>query len=176
MELETNRLFIRPFQESDWSRLYGYARQTAVMHYIPGGALDKQGAKAFVRTNSGNKAKAFAVIEKHSDSLIGHIDFFDYFGGHTYEIGWVFDPKWQRRGFATEAAQACIDEGFSNIGLHRIVATCQPENTASWKLMETIGMRKEGFCRQCIPTRSGGWWDEYLYAILREEWAEKRLK
>lgn len=75
MELETNRLFIRPFQESDWSRLYDYARQTAVMHYIPGGALDKQGAKAFVRTNSGNNAKAFAVIEKHSDSLIGHIDF-----------------------------------------------------------------------------------------------------
>jgi len=53
--------------------------------------------------------------------------------------------------------------------LHRIIATCQPENTSSYRVMEKIGMRREGYFKKCIPTEKE-WWDEYYYAILKEEW------
>jgi len=55
-----------------------------------------------------------------------------------------------------------------------IIATCQPENEASWKLAEKAGMRREGFFRKCIYKEDGIWWDEYFYAILENEWKENR--
>ncbi len=71
-------------------------------------------------------------------------------------------------GYATEAAQAMLHNGFSTMSLHRIIATCQPENVPSWRVMEKLGMRREGFFKKCIPSEEG-LWDEYYYAILREE-------
>lgn len=55
------------------------------------------------------------------------------------------------------------------MGLHRIIATCQPENTPSYRVMEKLGMRREGYFQQCIP-RGDIWWDEYYYAMLKTEW------
>ncbi|MEQ3595549.1 GNAT family protein, partial [Bacillus albus] len=100
--------------------------------------------------------------------LIGHIVFHKYFGEHTFEIGWVFNPKYFNKGYASEAAQATLKYGFKEMKLHRIIATCQPQNTPSYRLMERIGMRREGYFRKCIP-HGNEWWDEYYYAILEEE-------
>ena len=69
-----------------------------------------------------------------------------------------------------EAAHALLGYGFATLGLHRVIATCQPENVASWRVMEKLGMRREAHVRQCIPRDDGTWWDEYVYAILKAEW------
>ncbi len=58
------------------------------------------------------------------------------------------------------------------MGLHRIIATCDPRNTASYRVMEKTGMRREGHSIKCIR-KDGEWVDEYFYAILDEEWAGK---
>jgi RimJ/RimL family protein N-acetyltransferase len=170
MQLLTDRLTIRKFEHGDWAALLEYASDAEVMAYIPGGVLDEEGAKRFVQTNAGEDAKNYAVVLKENEKLIGHIVFHPYFGGHTYEIGWVFHREFHGRGYATEAAAAFLQYGFGQLNLHRIIATCQPENVPSWRVMEKIGMRREGFFRKCIPHRDG-WWDEYYYAILREEWS-----
>ena len=52
-----------------------------------------------------------------------------------------------------------------SMNVHRIIATCQPENIPSYRVMEKIGMRREGFFKKCIP-KGNVWWDEYYYAIL----------
>ncbi len=62
--------------------------------------------------------------------------FHQYFGEHTYEIGWVFNPDYYNKGYASEAAQALLNYGFKDMQLHRIIATCQPQNIASYKVME----------------------------------------
>ena len=116
-----------------------------------------------------NKNKFFPVILKSEDKVIGHLSFEAFFGDHSYEIGWVFNEAVHQKGYGKEAAKAMLNEGFTKMNLHRIIATCQPENPGSWKLMEAIGMRREGFFKQCIPTEDG-WWDEYYYAVLKEEW------
>ncbi|WP_090775132.1 GNAT family N-acetyltransferase [Shouchella lonarensis] len=169
MNLQTDRLSIRNFTYNDSVQLYEYTSLSEVMTYIPEGVFTKEMAKEFVEKQSCPKqATKFAVFLKGQPRLIGHIDFFKCFGEHTYEIGWVFHPEFYGQGFATEAAQAFVNYVFTYLKAHRIIATCQPENHPSYKIMEKIGMRREGFFKKCIP-HEGGWWDEYFYAILREE-------
>ncbi|WP_058308196.1 GNAT family N-acetyltransferase [Gracilibacillus massiliensis] len=169
MIIETNRLLIRKFEPKDWNFVYEYTSDRKVMKYIPEGIFDEEAAKEFVEHNSGDYAEKFPVIKKDENTLIGHIVFHKWFGEHTYEIGWVFHPKYYNRGYATEAAKAVLEYGFNQLNLHRIIATCQPENVASYRVMEKIGMRREGYFKKCIP-HGDEWWGEYFYAVLKEEW------
>lgn len=169
MYIETERLIIKKFTENDWLDVHAYTSMADVMEYIPEGVFSKEEARKFVQEHTGEEAEQFPVRIKGEETVIGHITFFNYFGDHTYEIGWVFHPGYFNRGYATEAARAVLDYGFTKMKLHRIIATCQPENIPSCRVMEKIGMRREGYFKKCIPHGSG-WWDEYYYAVLAEEW------
>ncbi|MBU5306783.1 GNAT family N-acetyltransferase [Clostridioides mangenotii] len=169
MYIKTKRLLIRKFEFKDWQAVYEYTSDINVMNYIPEGVFTEEKAKDFINKNIGNTAENFAVVLVEENFVIGHILFLKYFGEHTYEIGWVFNPKYYNRGYASEAAQAILKFGFEKMKLHRIIATCQPENIPSYRVMENIGMRKEGYFKKCIP-KANEWWDEYYYAILEEEW------
>ena len=57
--------------------------------------------------------------------------------------------------------------GFETLRLHRVIATCQPENPASWRVMEKLGMRREGHFRKGHVLHADTWWDEYFYATAR---------
>ncbi|WP_028563338.1 GNAT family N-acetyltransferase [Paenibacillus pinihumi] len=170
MKIKTERLIIRTFAQEDHKDVMGYTSSPNVMHYIPGGALDEAGVRTFIEENSGSAARNFAVELVEQGTVIGHIGFHPYFGQHTYEIGWVFDSGHCNKGYATEAARAVMNFGFEQLNLHRIIATCQPENIPSWRVMEKLGMRREGYFQQCIPCGDDRWWDEYYYAVLRKEW------
>ena len=168
MHIKTKRLLIREFEYKDWQDVYEYTSDINVMKYIPEGVFTEEDAKEFVNKNKSDNAEKFPVVLMDEDIVIGHIVFHRYFGEHTYEIGWVFNPKYQNQGYASEAAQTILEYGFKEINLHRIIATCQPENIPSYRVMEKIGMRREGFFKKCIP-KDNEWWDEYYYAILKEE-------
>ncbi|WP_080847802.1 GNAT family N-acetyltransferase [Cytobacillus gottheilii] len=169
MYIKTNRLLIRQFDSKDWQAVYEYTSDRNVMQYIPEGVFTQEKAKELVNQNMDADAKYFPVVLLDGDILIGHIVFHKYFGEHTYEIGWVFNPRYYSKGYASEAAKGILDYSFEKVKLHRIIATCQPENIASHRVMEKIGMRREGYFKKCIPNGSE-WWDEYYYAILAEEW------
>ncbi|MFA1781726.1 GNAT family N-acetyltransferase [Bacillus velezensis] len=175
MNIKTDRLVIRTFEPEDWQDVYAYTSNPNVMKYIPEGVFTEDEARKFVTENSGEHAGKFPVLLKNEKTVIGHIAFFQYFGDHTYEIGWVFHPEYQGKGYASEAARAVLAFGFNKMKLHRIIATCQPENTASHRVMEKIGMRREGFFKKCIP-HDNEWWDEYYYAVLEEEWEASNLE
>ncbi|MED4129156.1 GNAT family protein [Shouchella miscanthi] len=168
MDIRTDRVTIRTFLDDDWEEVYRYTSDAATMYYMPEGVLSKDETKQLILNNSGDGAKRFPVLLKKDQALIGHVVFHDYFGSHTFEIGWVFHPNYQNKGYASEAAYAILKYGFENLNLHRVIATCQPENVPSWRVMEKVGMRREGYFKKCIPHESG-WWDEYYYAILKEE-------
>jgi [ribosomal protein S5]-alanine N-acetyltransferase len=142
------------------------------MRYIPEGAFSEENTKDFVKKNMYDKAEKFPVVLEDGSYIIGHIVFHKYFGEHTYEIGWVFNPKFHNKGYASEAALAVLKFGFEKMKLHRIIATCQPQNIPSYRVMEKIGMRREGYFKKCIPN-DNEWWDEFYYAILREEWKQE---
>ncbi len=168
--IETQRLRIRSFQRDDWQAVYDYTSDPAVMMHFPEGQFTPEQARAFVADNMGEHARAVAVLFKRADMLIGHMEFHPWFAPQTYEIGWVFNRVYHGQGYATEAALALIRYGFEALHLHRIIATCQPENVASWRVMEKLGMRREAHFRKCVRRPDNRWWDEYFYALLEEEW------
>ena len=170
--IETPRLRIRSFQRSDWQAVYDYTSDQAVMAYIPEGPFTAEQARAFVADNTGEQARAVAVLRKADDMLVGHMPFHPWFAPRTYEIGWVFNRAYHGHGYATEAATALLQYSFEALHLHRIIATCQPENVASCRVMEKLGMRREAHFRKCIKRPNKEWWDEYFYALLEEEWFE----
>jgi len=169
MQIRTNRLLIRNFVKDDWQAVLRYSSDAQVMKYMPAGVFSEQDAMEFVARQSGIHAENYAVTLNEGNGLIGHMVFHKWFGEHTYEIGWVFNRDYHNKGYATEAAQALLKYGFEELNLHRIIATCQPENPASYRVMEKCGMRREAEFKKCIQ-KGNGWWDEYFYAILEEEW------
>jgi RimJ/RimL family protein N-acetyltransferase len=82
-------------------------------------------------------------------------------------MGYLISPAAQGQGYATEAARALLDFGLTTGGLHRITATCDPENTGSVRVLEKIGMSREGHLRDHFLIR-GAWRDRLLYAKLAQ--------
>ncbi|MBH5316266.1 GNAT family N-acetyltransferase [Paenibacillus sp. GSMTC-2017] len=173
MYLNTERLTIRKFHSSDWQAVFDYTSDSNVMRYIPEGVFTEQDAKDFVNKNSGEHATKYAVILNETNILIGHMAFHSWYGEIAYEVGWVFHPDYYNNGYATEATRAIVKYAFEILNIHRIIATCQPQNIPSYRIMEKVGMKKEAHFKKCIPANfimGTEWWDEYLYAILKEEW------
>lgn len=170
MHIVTERLIVREFKDNDWNDVFNYTSSMEVMKYLPEEVYTEEKAKLFVQQNMGKQARNFAVSLREEARTIGHIVFHPWFGEHSYEIGWIFHSGYQNKGYATEAAAAVLDYAFKEQKLHRVVATCHPENTPSYRVMEKLGMRREGHFLQCIPRDDGTWWDEYYYAVLSSEW------
>jgi RimJ/RimL family protein N-acetyltransferase len=168
--ITTGRLLIRPFVADDWPAVYAYMSAPGVATYLPQGQLTEAQARAYTLKNAGDQAEVVALLSKDDDRVIGHLDFHPWFAPQTYEIGWALHPKYHGYGYATEAARALLHYSFAELQLHRVIATCQPENVPSYRVMEKIGMRREGHFRQCIYRGPDHWWDEYFYAILADEW------
>lgn len=101
----------------------------------------------------------------------GQLEVADQVKGVEAELGWVLDPGYTGRGYATEAIRGVIDVCFGPLGLRRVHAGCFADNEPSWRLMERLGMRREEFSRKTALHRSGEWLDGMNYGILAEEWA-----
>lgn len=164
---------MRRLAASDGLAIHRYMGDPAVTRWLPEGRLDKAAAQAFADRNAGRRPTALAVVERASGELVGHMPFHPWFGRATYEIGWAIGRPHQGRGYATEAARALLAHAFETLRCHRVIATCQPQNPASWRVMEKLGMRREAHFRQCIPRERGEWWDEYFYALLAEEYFDR---
>lgn len=168
--IDTQRLRIRSFVQEDWPAVDAYMADAAVTHYLEEGLLTEEGSREFVTRNSGEDPRALALVLRAEQRLIGHLVFHPWFAPRTYEIGWALHPAYQRRGYATEGARALLRHSFETLKLHRVIATCQPENFASLRVMAKIGLRQEGLFRKCLARPDGTWWDECFFALLEDEW------
>jgi Acetyltransferases, including N-acetylases of ribosomal proteins len=177
INFETDRLVIRRFCCDDWEDLYEYLSQESVVKYEPYNALSKEECRQAAINRSKNDA-FWAVSLKESKKLIGNI----YFQQRepkeflTWEIGYVFNPEYYGKGYATEACRRILKYGFEQLGAHRIIGRCNPENTPSWRLMERLSMRREGHFKKPAFFRKSDdgkpiWHDAYEYSILDEEFS-----
>ncbi|WP_202906943.1 GNAT family N-acetyltransferase [Vibrio mexicanus] len=119
MKLETNRLIIRPFLPTDYEAVYDYMSDPKTTYFLPEGVMSESDVKTFITHNT----KAFAIYLKEGTQLVGHIEFYPWFGEHTYEIGWAINPHYQGQGIAHEAAHQTLKYGFESLGIHRVIAT-----------------------------------------------------
>lgn len=178
--LETERLLLREFEESDWEAVHEYGSDPEVVKYLSWGPNTEQETRDFVARQIGSqreeprKRYGFAVVLKAQNQLIGSVELTVLSPGNREGwIGYCFTRRFWGKGYATEAARTIIAFGFKELGLHRIFATCDVENVASARVLEKIGMRRESHLREHKWAR-GRWRDSFLYAILDHEW--RRLK
>ena len=172
-EIETRRLILRKFRPDDWKDLYEYLSDENVVKYEPYDTYTQEESKKEAINRSNNDA-FWAVILKENNKLIGNI-YFEKQEFDTWEIGYVFHAGYQGWGYATESAGAVMDYAFRELNARRIIARCNTENSASWKLLERLHMRREGHYRKLRyfkfdKDNNPIWIDAYEYAILSDEW------
>jgi RimJ/RimL family protein N-acetyltransferase len=95
--------------------------------------------------------------------------------GVQAELGWTLAPAHRGQGLASEAVREMFRLCFDELGLRRVTANCFADNTASWRLMERVGMRRELHAVAESLHRRGAWLDGFGYALLAEEWRTQRV-
>jgi RimJ/RimL family protein N-acetyltransferase len=173
--ISTERLVIRPFKESDYADLYEYLSLEETYRFEPGKPVSLEEAKNLASERA-KGTNFWAVTLKNGDNkLIGHVSLFEAEPVFkTREIGYIFNPVYQNKGYATEATAAIIKYAFEKLNTHRVVAYCSPDNTPSWKVLEKCGMKREGLYRKNAFFRKDDagnpiWFDSCIYAILAED-------
>jgi [ribosomal protein S5]-alanine N-acetyltransferase len=112
----------------------------------------------------------FAVRLVSTGQLIGCVGLRDIDANHRQaELGFWIGVDWWDRGYAREAARAVIRFGFETLDLHRICAHHMTRNPASGRVLQAIGMQREGVLRQRVQ-KWGVYEDVVVYAVLRDEW------
>lgn len=180
--LQTDRLALRPFKRGDIDAVHAYRRREDVARYLFDVALSRDECALAVQQRTGQVGleaegdKIILAVDLAGNGvLIGEVSLiWRSVDARQGEVGWIFDPEYHGKGYATEAANAMLDLGFGPGDMHRISARCSVHNEASWRLMERIGMRREAHFRE-HATFKGEWDEEFVYAILWQEWRDMRL-
>ncbi len=166
MQVETKRLFLRDFVPEDASDLYEILGDEETMKYCEP-AYDLAQTEKFLTDFCIGRHGGVAAVCRDSGKVIGYILFHEGEKG-VYEIGWFFNRVYWGRGFAFEACRAVIDYAFCRMGAHKVFAETI-DGGRSVRLMEKLGMKREGVQRSQVKNPAGQWADLYLYGMLREE-------
>jgi ribosomal-protein-alanine N-acetyltransferase len=176
--LTTPRLVLRPFALTDASsvrRLASDARVAATTLNVPHPYLDGT-AEAWIATHPVAWSERIGVtfaITSHENELRGAIALRISAEHHRGELGyWIGHPFWGR-GLTTEAASAVLEFGFRTLQLNRVQATYLPSNPASGRVLEKLGMQREGLHRERYR-KADQFQDVVEYAILRRDWMARR--
>ena len=169
MTAETERLILRRYKEEDLQDLFEYLSDKEVVKYEPYKPLTHDETKENLKWRIGTD-EMIAVELKKSHKMIGNV----YMGKREFEaleIGYVFNRNYWGHGYAVESCKVLIKQAFSN-GIHRIYAECDPNNESSWKLLETLGFKREAHLRKNVyfwkdENENPIWKDTYIYAKLK---------
>ena len=178
LTLETPRIIMRTFRDSDAEAAHGYCGNEENVKYLLKSAKTLAQCRDFVRF-ARESAMAeprtefhFALEPKFSEScaIIGTGSL--SLDNDQGELNWVIHRDYWGQGLCTEVGRALLELAFRRLGLRRVTAHCDAENIASWRVMEKLGMRREAtfiegrVAYDRAPDVHG---DEYAYAILARE-------
>jgi RimJ/RimL family protein N-acetyltransferase len=175
--LETDRLIIRQFRDSDLDEFIAYRSDPLVARYqgweIP---YERNAGREFIDQmknaipNTPGRWFQAAIELKLPKSLLGDCAF------HVMEndkrqafIGITLARPFWGKGYGEEATRGLLNYLFVELNLHRVVAECDVENAASLMLLKRLGFRREAHLIENIWFK-GGWGSELHYAILEREW------
>lgn len=175
--LETERLVIRRFQDSDLEDFFTYRNDPEVakyqgwsVPYLREQAVDFLAQMKTISPVVVGVGYQAAIENKETGELIG--DLFYLIGqgiNPQVRIGYTLARSYWKKGYASEAVRCLLNFFFHEIAAHRVVADCDSENIASFHLLERLGFRREGHFVESYWL-GDKWGDEYYYGILEREW------
>lgn len=126
--------------------------------------------KRYAEDQRGDLAYAFLIFRSGDNAMVGGLTLANIRRGvaQAGSIGYWIGAPFARKGYMTAAVRALIPYGFGTLRLHRLEAACIPGNSASVRLLEKTGFKREGYARSylCI---NGTWQDHLLYARLKDD-------
>ncbi|BBC33321.1 Acetyltransferase [Streptomyces graminofaciens] len=177
--IATERLILRLFAPGDVDDRYAYQSLPEVVRYLLRPPLTHEGcAESIAARADGTTWQAdgdvllLAVCRADEPGVVGEVVLtLRSARARQAEIGWVFNPRYAGQGYATEAARALASLAFGRLGVHRVFARLDVLNTASVRVCERLGMRREA---HLVDNDLDGdrWGSEYVYAILAHEWKD----
>ncbi len=168
--IETERLVLRNFEESDYDDVYEFLSERKYDDFEAYPDITYENGREHLEYRVGNDE--FIAIElKENKKVIGNI----YSGNRDFfskEVGYIVGKKFQRKGYGMEALKAVINNGFKS-GVHRFFAECNSLNECSWKFLEKAGFEREAFFKKNAfrkKDENGNplWQDTFVYALLNE--------
>lgn len=173
MKLSTERLALRPLQEKDLPHMQRYATRPEFYRYNPIEEQTPESVALFLQEELDKQGldgrRVFALEPKDVGFIVGTVRIEIQDRSHWHgDLGYALDSDYQGRGYMSEAVNEILRFGFDALQLHRIWATCDIENAPSRRLMERVGMTKEGILREDKYLR-GLWRNSYLYSILASD-------
>lgn len=176
--IETERLLLRPFEAGDLEGLHAMYSDEGVARYLYSDARTLEQTRELLDRKLANSRLdaeddswlSVAVVVRDSGELVGDIALNWLSVQHrTGEIGFVVAPAHHGLGYAAEASRPLIDFAFRTMELHRMIGRAEARNAASVRVLEKLGMRREGLHVENEWVK-GEWQSEVVYAILESEW------
>ncbi|HZT42237.1 MAG TPA: GNAT family N-acetyltransferase [Chthonomonadaceae bacterium] len=172
--LFTPRLHIREMEESDWQAVYAYRSDALVKRYerFPDPNTAEEVRDLLSRAVADRKQEPrlryhFGVTLRETERLIGECALLLIRKAFDEGVmGWMLNRAYWDQGYGTETGRALLRFGFQELHLRRLQADCSPDNIASWRLMEKIGMQRIDEQQD----RKTGAICQYDYAITLEQY------
>lgn len=167
------RVFIRQPTLDDCQELLSLHQRSKEFH-LPWVCppLNEQECQAYIIRCQNEDFEGLLIC--HSENkIVGVVNFSQIFYRafqNTY-LGYYVDVDFAGQGLMLEGIGLAIERAFSTLGLHRIEANIQPENTASINLVKRLGFTQEGFSRRYLKI-NGEWRDHERWALTIEDWIE----
>ena len=178
LPVATPRLVLRRLAGSDWKDLLELISDEEFFRYQDGVPLDEDGvlhwlqSDAHVKLTTPDQTFYLGIQAQGDGKLIGYISL--NFTDHqrlqvTFSIG--LNRSFQRKGLALEAVEALLGFCFEGLKLHRVAGWCDSRNTAACRLLEKVGLRREG---EFLKNRSvhGEWTNTLWFAALDEDYLQ----
>lgn len=175
IEIETNRLLLRPIMLSDAQSLYELVSDKEVLKYLAG-IPEYSGVETAIDYISGKLEKKYhnknfydwAVVLKSENKMIGRISVHRQDKHRRMaDIVWYLNSTYRNKGYMSEGVKAVISHLFE-IGFERIEAFADVENKASTKVMAKVGMQYEGTLRKYDCRRDDSLYDAQMWSIVKE--------
>lgn len=171
MLITTPRLIIRLMRLSDLEDSFAHRSDPKVCRFV-GAPITKAQAlerlTTFVKPwqQEEHEKLMLAITLQDESTLIGELMFkWTHLESRVAEIGYRLGTEFQGKGYGFEAVNALIEYGFMELELHKVMAVCVAENSASWRLMQKVGMHKEGDLKSHFKI-SEIWWDAYVFSKI----------
>src|SRR5258708_7939362 len=153
--LTTPRLLLREFRESDWEAVLEYQSDPRYLRLYAWAERTEGEVCTFVQRFMAQQAEEprtrfqLALVRRGEERLIGNCGIrVNDPALREANIGYELDPRHWGQGYATEAGAEILRFGFEELKLRRIWSWCVSENVASARVLEKIGMRREGHLRE----------------------------
>jgi len=180
LPIDTDRLTIRPFRADEVDTFLDYHSSPELLQWMASGVPPERARVAAwvdrLIDAGGLIAGEFCNLAiEYDGEVVGDVGAEIRANGGIAEIGYSLRPQFRGQGFAGEAAGGLVDALIAHHGIHRFEASLAPDNVASMRVLESIGMQFEVLARDAF-NYDGAWEDDLRYAMTandRQAWIDR---